>query len=424
MVLAIIVLAVFLVCGMPIAFVLGLAGAAELFTLDGLKYFAVIATKMFDGVNRISLTCVPFFIMTGEIMNGGGITKKLIDFMRELVGHLRGGLCYVCVLVSMVLAAILGSANAVATIMGAIMVPEMKKDGYPEAYTGALCTASSILGPIIPPSTTFVLFATLAGVSIKSLFLAGIIPGILLGGGYAVKIALDARKRGFPKMEGSFDGRALLKSFLSAIPALLVPTVILGGVMGGLFTPTEAGAVAVFAAMFAGFFYRTLKIRDIPKMFNRTAISTAAIFLIMAFGNIISWAMAMEGIPGMITSAIMALTSNKYVVILIALVVMTIIGCFLEATAALIIFTPVFLPLLTGVGMDPIHFGLIFCIMIIIGLATPPVGMTLFVTSNTTGIKLADLCKEIWPFVGVALAVTVALAYLPGAVMLLPNLLG
>lgn len=424
MILAIVVMALFLIGGMPIAFTLGMAGAAELFSIDGIRYFAVIATKMFDGVNRVNLTCIPFFIMTGEIMNGGGITKKLIDFMRDLVGHLRGGLAYVSVLVSMVLAAILGSANAVCTIMGAVMVPEMKEDGYPEAYTGALCTASSILGPIIPPSTTFVLFATLAGVSIKSLFMAGIIPGICLGLGFIIKITIDAKRRNFPRAEGVFDGRKLFKSFLNAIPALLVPTVILGGVMGGLFTPTEAGAVAVFVAAFAGIFYRTLDFRDIPTMFNRTAISTSAIFLIMAFGNIISWAMAMEGIPAMITSSIMAFTSNKYVIILIALIFMTIIGCFLEATAALIIFTPVFLPLLTSVGMDPIHFGLIFCIMIIIGLATPPVGMTLFVTSNVTGIKLASLCKEIWGFVLIALLVTALLAYMPEVVMFLPRMLG
>lgn len=423
MILAIILMAIFLICGMPMAYVLGIAGAAELFSLEGLKYFPVIATKMFDGVNRISLTCVPFFIMTGEIMNGGGITKKLIDFMRELVGHLRGGLCYVCVLVSMVLAAILGSANAVASIMGAIMVPEMKEDGYPDAYTGALCTASSILGPIIPPSTTFVLFCTLAGTSIKSLFMAGIIPGILLGGGYIVKIAIDAKKRGFPKMEGAFDGKALAKAFVKAIPALLVPTIILGGVMGGFFTPTESGAVAVFAAMFAGFFYKTLKLKDIPAMLNRTAISTAAIFLIMAFGNIISWSMAMEGIPQLLTNGILSLTTNKYIVIAIMLVIMIIVGCFLDATAALIIFVPVFLPLTTYIGMDPLHFGLIFCIMIIIGLATPPVGMSLFVTSNVTGIRLSELCKEIWPFVIVALGITCALAYLPSLVMFLPNLL-
>ncbi|MDD5833201.1 MAG: TRAP transporter large permease [Clostridiales bacterium] len=424
MLMTVIVLAFSLVIGMPIAFVLGLSGVTELFMADGFRYFTVIATKLFDGVNRVSLTCVPFFIMTGEIMNGGGVTQRLIGFMRDLVGHVRGGLAYVCVLVSMVLAAILGQANAVATIMGAVMVPEMKKDGYPEAYTGALCTASAILGPIIPPSTTFVLFATLANVSIKSLFIAGIVPGILLGGGYAIKITLDAKKRNFPKAEGAFDFKAVFKSFLNALPALMIPVIILGGIMGGFFTPTESGAVAVFASLFAGFFYRSLKIKDLPNMFVKTAISTSAVFLIMAFGNIISWGMSIDGVPALIVSTIRGLTTNKHVIILIALVFMTIIGCFLDATAALVIFTPVFYELLVGVGMDPVHYGLIFCVMIIIGLATPPVGMTLFVTSNTTGIKLSDLCREIWPFVGVALFVTVALAYLPGVVMFLPNLIG
>lgn len=417
-----IVFVIALLAGVPMAFVLGLAGITHLFAIGEPAYMSIITQRLFTGVNSFSLMCIPFFVLAGDLMNKGGVTKRLLNLARELVGWIPGGMAYCCVILAMVLSAILGSANAVAAILCAILITEMAKDGYDPEFTGSVIAASSVLGPIIPPSVTFIIYGVLTGVSVSRMFMAGIVPGILLGVGYATVIAVYTKKRGYRKSKDHFDAKACGIAFVKAIPALLVPVVIIGGIMGGIFTPTESGAVAVVAAVVAAIIYRSFDIKSLPDVLLNTGMTTAAIMLIVAFGNIIGWSMSIDNIPNKITNAILSVTDNQQIVLLLIILCLFAIGCVMDAFAAMYVFTPVFYPLATAVGIDPIHFGIIFCLMLTIGLITPPVGMLLFVTSNISGVPLAKLSKTIWPFVLTAMVVVLLLAFVPDLVMFIPNL--
>jgi len=321
-----------------------------------------------------ALTCIPFFIIAGELMNASGVTEKLIDFIRAIVGPLRGGLAYVVVIVAMILSAILGSANAVAAILCAVVVPEMIKDGYPDDFSASLVCASGVLGPIIPPSTTFVYYSVLSGVSVSALFAGGTIPGILIGLSYIAIIRSRVKKYNMPRSIDHLDWRMIGKKFVSAIPALIVPFIMIFGILLGVFTPAESGAVAVAAAVVAGLIYRKFSLKILPKVFLRSVTTTAGIFIIIGFGNIIGWTMAADNVPTKIQNAVLGLTHNGYIIILMMFAILIVVGCAMEATAAQLIFTPVLTPLAMYAGMDPVQFGVWFCIMITIGLVTPPVG--------------------------------------------------
>ena len=410
-----------LLLGAPIAFVLALTGLTHLFLLNP-AYLPIIPQRMFAGVNVTSLTCIPFFIIAGELMNGGGVTRKLLDFVTEIVGCVRGGLAYCTIVTAALLSAILGSSNAVASILCKVMIPDMEKSGYEKDFSGALIAASGMLGPIIPPSTTFIYYCVLTGCSVKALFMAGIIPGILIAVAYCVVVRLYIRKHNLPKIFETIRWRKLLRAFLEAIPALLVPVVIVGGVISGIFTPTESGAVACVIALVAGLLYRSLTIAEIPKMMLNGAKSSAAIMFIIACGNIMGWSMAVDGMPTKIQNAILGLTTNYYLIIALMIGVLVIVGCLMEATAAMLIFSSVFLGLATAIGMDTLHFGLVFCLMLVLALVTPPVGMTLFVTANVSGIEVRRISQSIIPFVVAALVVIVVIAYWPDLALLLPRM--
>lgn len=417
-----IVFVITLLAGVPMAFVLGLAGITHLVVIGEPAYMSIITQRLFTGVNSFSLMCIPFFVLAGELMNKGGVTKRLLNLARETVGWIPGGMAYVCVILAMILSAILGSANAVAAILCAILIAEMRKDGYDEEFTGSLIAASGVLGPTIPPSVTFIIYGVLTGVSVSKMFMAGIIPGLLLGAGYAVVISYYTKKRGYRKSKDHFCLHDFCVALFRAIPALIVPLVIVGGVMGGVFTPTESGAIAVCAAIIASLIYRSFDYKALPNVLLNTGIQTAAIMLIVAFGNIIGWSLSIDNIPTKITNAILSFTNNRYIILLLVILYLLAIGCVMDAFAAMYVFTPVFFPLAQAAGIDPIHFGIIFCLMLTIGLITPPVGMLLFVTSNISGIRLSQLSKSIFPFAAVAMVVILVLAFCPQIVMFIPNM--
>ena len=419
----VVVLGVFvllLLIGAPIAFVLAMTGITHL-ALMSPDYFSVIPQRMFAGINITSLTCIPFFIIAGELMNGGGVTRKLLDFVKQIVGCIRGGLAYCTIFTAALLSAILGSSNAVASILCNTMIPDMEESGYEKSFSGGLIAASGMLGPIIPPSTTFIYYSVLTGCSVKMLFLAGIVPGVLIALAYCVVVRMYVRKHNLPKIFDKINWKSLLRAFIEAIPALLVPIVIVGGVLTGIFTPTESGAVACVIAVVSGFIYKTLRVKDIPKMLLRAAKASASIMFIIACGNIMGWSMAVDGIPAMLQQFILGLTSNYYLVIALMLVILVIVGCLMEATAAMLIFSTVFLGLANAIGMDTLHFGLVFCLMLVLALVTPPVGMTLFVTANVSGISVREISKAIIPFVLAAFIVIVLIAYLPGVALWMPR---
>lgn len=415
---------VLLIIGVPIAFVLGLMGTVHTISLGNPSYMLVIIQRLFDQINTTSLTCLPFFILAGEIMNEGGVTKRLLNFIREIVGWLKGGMAYSCVLIAALLSAILGSPNGVASMLCGVLVPELRKDGYSDEFTGSLVAASSILGPIIPPSTSFIMYCMLTNTSIKAMFIAGIVPGILIVIMFCGLITYYTRKLGFGKSIDKISLKRIGKTFIVALPALIVPSIIIGGVVGGLFTATEAGAISCISALIASAIYGELDWKKLPGVFLHGSIVGGGILLMISFGGIIAWSMTRSGIPGQLIQAVNSVTDSSSLIIAIIIIILMIGGCLLDTGTMAMVFNPVMFPLAMSIGMDPVHFGIIFSVLLTIGYITPPVGVVLFVTSNVSGIPFNKLCKMIWPFALAAFFIMVALAYLPEVVLWLPRLTG
>ena len=424
MIIAIIVFAVAMVIGLPVAFALGLMGTVHIVSLGNPAYYLVVIQRLVDQVNMASLTCLPFFILAGELMNGGGVTKRLLNFLREILGWLKGGLAYCTVVIAAILAAILGSPNGVASMLCGILVPEMRKDGYPEEFTGSLVAASSILGPIIPPSTSFIMYCMMTNCSIKALFMAGVVPGIILMLVFCGLIAWFGHRLGFKASGQGVSIKRIGSAFLSALPALLVPVVMMGGVVSGLFTATESGAVACACALLAAVVYREMDWKKLPDMLLRAAVTGGGILMMISFGGVIAWSMTRAGIPDVIIGLVTSITDNHIILIALMIIILMIGGMFLDTGTMTMVFLPVMFPLSAAIGMDIVHFGLIFSVMTIVGYITPPVGVVLFVTSNAAQIPFCKLCKTIWPFAIGAAIVTTALAYLPDLVLWIPRLTG
>ncbi|MCR4440638.1 MAG: TRAP transporter large permease [Peptococcaceae bacterium] len=424
MVIAAIVFAVSLIIGVPIAFVLGLLGTTHFLTLGEPSYFNVLIQRMFSQVNLLSLTCLPFFILAGEIMNAGGVTKRLLGFIREVIGWLKGGMAYSTVIIAAILSAILGSPNGVASMLCNVLIPDLRKDGYPDEFSGALVAASSILGPIIPPSIQFIMVCMLTDTSVKAMFLAGIVPGLLLAAVFCIVILYKAKKMEFKASIERINIINLFKAFFKAIPALMVPFVIMGGVIGGIFTATESGAISCLAAFAASLIYGELEIKKIPAMLMRASVVTGSIMLMIAFGGIIGWSMAIDGVPEKIIALITSITGNTNIIIAIMLAILFLAGMVMDTGSITMIFVPVMFPLALAIGMDPVHFGLVFSVYVIIGYITPPVGVVLFVTSNISGIPFKKLCSQIWMFAIGSMIVISVLSYLPEVVLWIPRMLG
>ncbi|MCM3766306.1 TRAP transporter large permease [Neobacillus niacini] len=415
---------VLLFSGIPIAFVIGITAFLHLLSIDGTTLIGVTSQRMLSSVNNFTLLAIPFFVLAGELMNAGGITARLLDLSRNLVGHLRGGLAYVNVLIGLFLGAIVGSANAEAAIRSSTIVPEMEKDGFDRKFAAALTTTSSVLGPIHPPSMTFIIYGVVASTSIGALFMAGILPAFFIAAIHFIIVYFYARKRNF-KVRKFPPVKQIFLSFLRALPALSIPIVILGGIYSGAFTPTEAGAVACFVAILVGmFYYKTLKLSDFPKIFLRTGLITSTVTFIIATANILGWSLALEQIPQQMANYLLTLSDNPYIILFIINILLLIIGMFMEVTAALLILVPVFLPVILALGIDPVHFGVIICLNLTIGLVTPPVGVVLYIVSNMTKVKLGELVKASFPLlIGLIVALFI-ISYMPGISLWIPHMLG
>ena len=421
--LPVIVFVILVVVGCPFAFIMGLTGVAHMFSFGYEGVANILSQKMFYGINTFSYTCIAFFVCAGQIMNKGGVTQSIVDVAQEFIGFKRGGLAYAVIIVGMVLAAILGSSNAVAVILCSVMIPAMVSSGYDKEFAGCTIVSSAILGVIIPPSIDFVIYSVLTGISVKRMFVAGIVPGIFLGLCFMVVVFFTTKKRKYPKYREHFSPKDAMHALVKGIPALMVPLIIVGGVMGGFFTATESGAVACLAATILGFVNKKLKISDFKEIFATSAIVTAGIMLIISMGNIIAWSLAYDNVPTRLVNGIMSITTNGNLVMLLIIVLLFFIGCVMEAFAAELILIPVLAPLGDAMGYDPIQFGLVIIIMLTIALATPPVGMLLFTTSKVADIELGKLNKGIWPFVLAGVIGTLILAYVPEITTFLPNLL-
>jgi len=406
-----IVFLVLLIIGTPIAYVLGLTSVFYMYVSENIRMFASTPQFMVSSLLHFGLLAIPLFILTGELMNQGGITTRLIHFANVLIGHVKGGLAYVNVLANMFLASILGSPIAQTAMMSKVMVPEMEKQGYQKEYSGALTVSSAMLAPLIPPSIPFIIYGVVAEVSIAKMFIGGIIPGILLATGFIILIYFNAIRKGFVKSDRQ-PLKEMGRAFMQALPALAIPVIILVGILSGFFTATEASAVSVLVAFIIGtFIYKEIKLKDLPNILYQTGIHTAVVTIILATAGIFSWVLTFEKVPQLVVEQISAVSDSAFVFLLLVNILLIFIGMFLDSLAALIIIVPVLLPAAVQYGIDPIHFGIIVCLNLVIGVITPPVGAALFIASSVTKIRFESLVRATVPFMIVSFIVLLIVTY-------------
>lgn len=410
-----------LITGIPVAMTLGLSSLAYL-TYTGTP-LVVMPQKIYAGIDVFVLLSIPGFILAGNLMNRGGITERIIRFANALIGWIRGGLGLTNVGASMLFGGITGTAVADAASIGGVMIPGMKKAGYPGDFSAAVTAASSTVGPIIPPSVPMIIVGALSGISVGQMFLAGAVPGVLMGVAMMVTTYLIARRRNFPKQPWLGPGE-IARSFGGAIWALAMTGIIIYGLLSGIATPTETAVIAsVYAFIVGAFIYRELPLREVPGIIVDSAISSAAILVLVGFANVFGWILVSEQIPQTIATAILSLTDNKILVILIINLLLLFVGMFMETIAALII---LFVPLLTlakSVGIEPLHFATFAVLNLMIGLTTPPLGVCLFVCANIAQESLAPVVKAILPFLLTNILVLLLVSYVPALATWLPSLL-
>jgi tripartite ATP-independent transporter DctM subunit len=416
---------VFLMIGLPVFFGLLFAPGMLLYLAGQERDITLLYRNVYNGMDSFPLMAIPFFMLAGELMNRGGITMRLVEFAQALMGHFRGGLAHVNVLSSMLFAGLSGSAVADTSALGSMLIPAMEKQGYTRRFAAAITAASSVIGPIIPPSGIMIIYAYVMGESVAALFLAGIVPGIMIGLGLMAVIKLMADKYDFPiaakKTTWGERGQASLKAFWP----LLTPVIILGGILAGVFTPTEAAAVAVAYATFIGFFVlKTLTLKDMPDVLAKAAATSAVVLLLvgaaMAFKTVVSLSHA----PEILADWILSLTSNPLILLFLINLLLFIVGMFLDAGPAIIILGPILGPIFVSLGVDPIHFAIIMSVNLTVGLATPPMGLVLFVASSVSGEKVERIAKAILPFLAVEIFVIFLITYIPAISMTIPRLTG
>ncbi len=415
-------LVVLMLLGLPIAVSMGLTAILSFLALGNTALLSMVPQRMYAGTTSFTLLAIPFFILAGNLMNTGGITQRLVRFAQCLVGHIRGGLGHVTVVTNMIMAGMSGSAVADATGTGAVLIPAMERAGYPRKFSAALVGAASTIGPVIPPSIPFVIFGSMTGTSVGRLFLGGFVPGVLMGVFLMVTVAIIAGRRGYPR-ERRASLRELLVSTLQAAPAWGAPVIIIGGILAGLFTPTEAAAVAsVYALVLGMLVYREITLADLPRILWETVRNTVQVMFIISAPSVFGWVLIQQRIPTMIVEGLMALTGKRWVLLLIVNAILLILGCFMEGIAIMLLTIPVFMPLVARVGMDPVHFGVMMTLNLMIGLLTPPVGMCLYAVSSISQVPLWPLAKELWPYIVALLACLALITYIPGLVLWVPNL--
>ncbi len=420
------VFAVLLILGVPIAFSIGIATVCTmLLSVDALPALTTVAQRMAGGLDSFSLLAIPFFILSGQLMGQGGIARRLIDFARSLVGMLPGGLAFVNVISCTLFGAISGSAVAATSAIGSFMMPVMEKDGYPKEFNAALTAASSTTGLLIPPSNILIVYAVASGgISISALFVGGYLPGMLVAFGLMLVSAVYAKKYNFPRGE-RVRIATVIKSTMAALPSLFLIVLVIGGILGGIFTATEAGAVAVLYALgLSVFIYREIAVSELYEVLVKSAKTTAIVMLLIATSTAMSWILAYENIPTLAAQTLLALSDNPIVVLLIINLILLMVGAFLDMTPAVLIFTPILLPVAVALGMTPLHFGIMMVLNLSIGLCTPPVGSVLFVACAVGKTRVASIVKPLMPMYIAMFLALLAVTYVPGLSEWLPRAFG
>ena len=415
-----------LTVGVPIAYSIGVAGVLTMLVhIDSLPALATYALRMASGLDSFALLAIPFFILAGNIMNSGGIALRLIDFAKVLVGRLPGGLAVVNVVANMLFGAISGSAAAAASAIGSIMTPEMRKAGYDPHFSAAVNISSATTGMTIPPSNVLIVYSLASGgVSVSALFMAGYLPGILTGIALMIVAALFAAKAGYPVGE-RVPFKEAIRCFFRAVPSLMLLVIVIGGILAGWFTATEASAIAVLYALLLSFFYKELTWKELPEVLLRSARTTAIVLLLVATCTGLSWIMSYEYIPQTVSRLLLAISDNPVVILLLINVILLAVGIFMDMTPAVLIFTPIFLPIATQqLGMDPVHFGIMMVLNLCVGLCTPPVGSVLFIGCSVAGVRIDQVIRPLVPLFVAMVVVLLLVAFLPDLSLLIPRLFG
>jgi len=412
----------FLVMGMPIVFAMGLSTVVFLLLFGQALPLTVIPHQMVAGVDSFPLLAIPFFFLAGELMNATGITQRLVAFSAAMVGHIRGGLAYVVIVTNVIMAGFSGTALADASATGSVLIPAMKREGYHADFAAAITAAAATIGPIIPPSIPMIIYAVVAEVSVGSLFLAGVIPGLMMGAYLFLVVFFISRRRGYPVRARSSLAELWLAT-RRAIWALMAPVIILGGIITGVVTATEAGVLAVVYSLVVGFFiHRQLRLRDLPRVFRETAIATAVVMIIVGASGVMGWLVANLRIGDVVVAGVTAMTQSPWIILFLLNLFFLVVGCLMDPLAGMLIFVPVILPLIKHVGISPVHFGLVVVLNLMIGLLTPPVGYLLYLSAAMAGVSIDQVIREVWPLIAALLVVLAISTYWPGLVLWIPNL--
>ena len=409
--------------GVPIFAAMGLTAAGTFILMGDTFILPMMAQRMYVATTGFTLLAIPFFILAGNLMNYGGITERVFAFARALVGHLRGGLGHVNVVASMLFSGMSGAAVADAAGLGLVEMKAMTQNGYDREFSAAITAASSTIGPVVPPSIAFVVYGSMTGVSIIKLFLAGFVPGIMMGLAMMIAVYFIAKRRGYPVDPWPSLGH-LWRTFRDSFLALMMPVIIIGGILGGIFTPTEAAVVAsLYAFLIGGVVYKEFGIRDVPGIVWESVRQSVKVLFIIAVAGFFSWLMIRQSIPEQVINGLTSLTSTPWIIMLILIFILLVLGCFMEGIAVMVITIPVFIPLIQRFGIDPLQFGIIMVLCSMIGLLTPPVGMSLYAVSTVSGVPIGRLSRELWPYLLGILIVTLLIAYIPQLGLWLPDAL-
>lgn len=414
-----------LAAGMPVVFAL-LIGPGLSLTIDGEQVFhKALLSRLYNGMDSFPLMALPFFVLAGQIMNSGGITRSIVNFSQSMIGHVRGGLAQVNICSSLLFAGLSGSAVADASALGKIFIPAMHQNGYSRSFAAAVTAASSVIGPIIPPSGIMILYAFIMNVSVAGLFAAGLVPGLMIAAGLMLMTNYLARKRGYPVANRRATWPERGAAFKTSLPALLTPVILLGGIFGGVFTPTEAAAVAAaYALIITVFVLRTLKLRDLFPVFVSSAAQSGIILLLVGASVTFAWIITVSGLAGTVADGMLGISQNILVLLLLLNIFLLLIGMFLDAGPAVLVLGPVLGPMFIDLGVHPLHFAIVMCVNVTVGLATPPMGLVLFVSANVSGEKLEKIAWQMLPFLAVEILIIFLITYFPEISLALPRLLG
>lgn len=416
-------LVLLLLVGLPVAMVLGLVSTG--WVLLAGSSLQMVASRMYAGIDTFVLMAIPFFCLAGEIMNRCGITDRMIQFVNYLIGRFRGGLAQANIYSSLLFAGITGAAVADVSALGSVFIPAMEKQGYSRKFAAMITAASSIIGPIIPPSIIVVVYGAVTGVSVGAIFAATMIPGIIVGLSMSGFVAIFAKKKNFPKFEEPFHPKAFLLCLKDSILALIMPLIIVGGIFSGVFTPTEAAAVAVFYALVVGtVFYRTVSIRSVYESVYNAMRTSAMLFFIIGFANILGWIISRVQLPEQIAAFMLSLSNDPRLLMLLVVVLLIFVGTWLETSASCIILAPILAPVMVKIGIHPVHFAVVMVVALNIGLITPPLGVALFAAVGVGKVSFESVVSELWPFLLLDIAVLLLLVFIPDLSLAVPRLLG